>query len=58
MSDLFEDDDVTDVVEDLDKLDVEPELIKVPQVKDARIRLEKKLDEKRLRDELNDFIDY
>ncbi|MBA2648799.1 MAG: hypothetical protein H0U75_04215 [Legionella sp.] len=51
MSDLFEEDDV----EDLEKIEVVPELIKIPNVKDARIRLEKKLDEKRLRDELNDY---
>ena len=58
MSELFEeDDDTIDVVEDLDK-EVEPEIIKTPNIKDARIRLENKLAEKRLQDELNDFIDY
>ncbi len=58
MSDLFEDDDALDLEDDLDKVDVEQEIIKIPNIKDARIRLEQKLEEKRLRDELDDFTDY
>ena len=58
MSDLFEDDDALDLDDDLDKVAVEQEIIKTTHTKDARIRLEQKLDEKRLRDELDDFTDY
>lgn len=58
MGDLFEDDDdIMDAVDCLDKIDVEPELIKTSSLKDARIRLEKKLDEKRLREQLRDELD-
>lgn len=58
MSDLFDDPD-GDMVEDTytaeDKIDIdESELT----VLDARRRLEKMLEEKRLRDELDDFVDY
>lgn len=65
MSDLFEDDedDVVEVGEDFvdvdSELDVEAEVMEtVPRGLDARRRLEKMLDEKRLRDELDDFGDY
>lgn len=64
MSDLFEEDEdaVVEVGEDFDlesDLDVDAEVMEtVPQGLDARRRLENMLDEKRLRDELNDFGDY
>ncbi|PWY55346.1 hypothetical protein DGG96_11990 [Legionella qingyii] len=64
MSDLFEDDDaVVEVEEDFvdvdSELDVDAEVMDtVPRGLDARRRLENMLDEKRLRDELDDFGDY
>ncbi|KTC82417.1 hypothetical protein OQJ13_05595 [Legionella sp. PATHC035] len=65
MSDLFEDDEdaVVEVGEDFvdvdSELDVEAEVTEVvPNGLDARRRLENMLDEKRLRDELDDFGDY
>jgi hypothetical protein len=65
MSDLFEEDEdaVVEVGEDfvdLDgDLDVETEVAETDSSGlDARRRLENMLDEKRLRDELDDFIDY
>ncbi|AWN75333.1 hypothetical protein LEAN103870_01975 [Legionella anisa] len=65
MSDLFEDDEdaVVEVGEDFvdvdSELDVEAEVMEtVPRGLDARRRLENMLDEKRLRDELDDFGDY
>ena len=65
MSDLFEDDEdaVVEVGEDYgdvdSELDVEAEVTEnVPSGLDARRRLENMLDEKRLRDELDDFGDY
>ncbi|KTC90979.1 hypothetical protein OQJ18_15665 [Fluoribacter dumoffii] len=65
MSDLFEDDEdaVVEVGEDFvdvdSELDVEAEVMEtIPRGLDARRRLENMLDEKRLRDELDDFGDY
>ncbi|WP_133136949.1 PA3496 family putative envelope integrity protein [Legionella rowbothamii] len=65
MSDLFEenDDDATsEVAEEFDieeDLDIDPEIENAnPKDLDARRRLEQMLDEKRLRDELDDFGDY
>ncbi|KTD54993.1 hypothetical protein Lsai_2585 [Legionella sainthelensi] len=64
MSDLFEEDEdsVVEVDEDFDldnDLDIDAEVIEtVPHGLDARRRLENMLDEKRLRDELDDFGDY
>ncbi len=65
MSDLFEDDEdaVVEVGEDFvdvdSELDVEAEVMEtVPRDLDARRRLENMLDEKRLRDELDDFGDF
>lgn len=64
MSDLFEEDedDVVEVSEDFDlenNLDIDVEVIdNIPRDLDARRRLESMLDEKRLRDELDDFGDY
>lgn len=59
MSDLFEEDEVIEVVEDFEKVDVEEDLIEVaPTGLDARRRLENMLDERRLREELDDFSDY
>jgi hypothetical protein len=66
MSDLFEDDDEDTGVETGDEfVDVDGEVEVTPEVDaathrdlDARRRLESMLDEKRLRDELDDFSDY
>jgi hypothetical protein len=65
MSDLFEenDDDATsEVAEEFDieeDLEIDPEIENAnPKDLDARRRLEQMLDEKRLRDELDDFGDY
>lgn len=65
MSDLFEEDkdvvgvDVGDDSESIEEVDVESEIDEVaPRDLDARRRLENMLDEKRLRDELDDFVDY
>ncbi|MFJ1268998.1 PA3496 family putative envelope integrity protein [Legionella lytica] len=65
MSDLFEenDDDTTsEVAEEFDleeDLEIDPEIENAnPKDLDARRRLEQMLDEKRLRDELDDFGDY
>lgn len=61
MSDLFEEDEeeVIEVVEDFDEVEVDTEIIETPTTSlDARRRLENMLEEKRLRDELDDFVDY
>lgn len=66
MSDLFEDDnDSADVEVNDEFLDAEGDVDVEPEVDeaahrdvDARRRLESMLDEKRLRDELDDFGDY
>ncbi|KTC83873.1 PA3496 family putative envelope integrity protein [Legionella cincinnatiensis] len=66
MSDLFEEDEdnVVEVGEDFDldndlDIDADAEVMEtVPHGLDARRRLENMLDEKRLRDELDDFGDY
>lgn len=62
MSELFEEDEeeVIEVVEDFEEiLDIETEITETPNCTlDARRRLENMLEEKRLRDELEDFIDY
>ena len=63
MSDLFEEDDAVVEVEDdfvdIDgEVDVEAVIELAPCELDARRRLENMLDEKRLRDELDDFGDY
>ena len=58
MSDLFEEDEELEVVEDFDN-DVEDDVIEIQDGGlDARRRLENMLDEKRLREELDDFLDY
>lgn len=59
MSDIFEEDDLIETegflnVDD-EVIDIEAE--EVPTL-DARRRLEKMLEDKRLRDELDDFVDY
>ena len=57
MSDLFDEED--DVVENDPFVSPEKDIVKSGDViLDARRRLEKMLEEKRLRDELDDFIDY
>ncbi|HAZ7574351.1 hypothetical protein OQJ02_02970 [Legionella sp. PATHC032] len=61
MSDLFEEDEeeVIEVVDDFDDVEMDTEIIEAPGVSlDARRRLENMLEEKRLRDELDDFVDY
>jgi hypothetical protein len=61
MSDLFEEDEdvVLEVGDDFEDIDVDAEVVeKDNQGIDARRRLENMLDEKRLRDELDDFMDY
>lgn len=61
MSDLFEEseDNLIVVDEHFDE-EVEPEFVEAAESAnlDARRRLEKMLEEKRLRDELDDFVDY
>ena len=61
MSELFEEDEeVIDIIEDLEdiaKVDAEIEATSKGNL-DARRRLEQMLEEKRLRDELDDFVDY
>jgi hypothetical protein len=64
MSELFKEEDeeeVVEAVEPFEELELDSEVIDVPlEVSnlDARRRLESLLEEKRLRDELDDFIDY
>ncbi|KTD56478.1 PA3496 family putative envelope integrity protein [Legionella shakespearei] len=61
MSDLFEEDEeeVIEVLDDFEDVEVDEEIVEVPGVGlDARRRLENMLEEKRLRDELDDFVDY
>jgi len=60
MSDIFEDDEIEvlateDVPPDLE---VEAEVVDDNGTLDARRRLENILEEKRLQDELDDFVDY
>ena len=62
MSELFEEDEeeVVEVVEDFEEIvEVDPEITETANGNlDARRRLENMLEEKRLRDELDDFVDY
>ena len=61
MTDLFEDEEevVVESVENFTDIEDEVEAIEVPNGNlDARRRLENMLEEKRLRDELDDFVDY
>lgn len=62
MSDLFEgnEEEIIEVVEDFEEVEIDPEFEEVPAAggMDARRRLEKMLEEKRLRDELEDFVDF
>jgi hypothetical protein len=62
MSELFEEDeeDVIEVVDDFEEVEVDTEITEIPNggSLDARRRLENMLEEKRLRDELDDFVDY
>lgn len=59
MSDLFEDDaeEIIEPVEQFEELEADAELAEGATI-DARRRLEKMLEEKRLREELDDFVDY
>ncbi|CAM2930857.1 PA3496 family putative envelope integrity protein [Legionella worsleiensis] len=61
MTDLFEEDEeeIIEVVDDFEEVDVDTEFTEIPaNGLDARRRLENMLEEKRLRDELDDFVDY
>lgn len=61
MSDLFEEneEEIVEVVEDFEEVEVDAEILETPAGGlDARRRLENMLEEKRLRDELDDFVDY
>lgn len=61
MSDLFEDteDELNEVEDDFSDVEVDTELEDVAVTGlDARRKLEQMLDEKRLKDELDDFVDY
>jgi hypothetical protein len=63
MSKLFEkknEEVIIEVVEDFEKIvEIDTESTETPNGNlDARRRLENILEEKRLRDELNDFVDY
>ncbi|CEK11418.1 PA3496 family putative envelope integrity protein [Legionella hackeliae] len=59
MSDIFEDDDLEEVesFENPEEELIDIDAPKTPTL-DARRRLENMLEEKRLRDELDDFVDY
>jgi hypothetical protein len=61
MSDLFEDDEeeIIESEEPFTDLEVDSEAVEIPDATlDARRRLEKMLEERRLREELDDFADY
>ncbi|HRD71219.1 MAG: hypothetical protein Q8M40_04775 [Legionella sp.] len=60
MSDLFEEDEEEiEVGEDFEEVEVDTEFLEAPDCSlDARRRLENMLEEKRLKDELDDFVDY
>ncbi|MBL7478370.1 PA3496 family putative envelope integrity protein [Legionella bononiensis] len=61
MTDLFEEDEeeIIEVVDDFEEVEVDTEFADIPaNGLDARRRLENMLEEKRLRDELDDFVDY
>ncbi|WP_028388119.1 PA3496 family putative envelope integrity protein [Legionella fairfieldensis] len=65
MSDMFEDeDDLTEphafitTEDDIVDVDIDVDVLNEASTLDARRRLENMLEEKRLRDELDDFIDY
>ncbi len=61
MSDLFEEEDseVAELEENFEDVEVEIEEKNIPgNFLDARRRLESMLDEKRLQDELQDFLDF
>ncbi|MBA2709354.1 MAG: hypothetical protein H0U57_01990 [Tatlockia sp.] len=57
MSELFDEDDLVEeiFVDSEEKVDI---VIEVKPTLDARRLLENMLEEKRLRDELDDFVDY
>lgn len=62
MTDLFEEDEeeIIEVEEGFEEVEVDTEFTEIPDNNglDARRRLENMLEEKRLRDELDDFVDY
>ncbi len=60
MSDIFEDDETELLVLDdnFTDLEVDTDVSEVNDSLDARRRLENLLEEKRLQDELDDFVDY
>ena len=59
MSDLFEtnEDEITEAGDDFEEVEVDLSVTKDKNL-DARRRLENMLDEKRLRDDLDDFWDF
>lgn len=58
MTELFEDDEI-DVVDESFNAEEDVDIdTSEGIILDARRRLEKKLEEKRLREELDDFVDY
>lgn len=58
MTELFEDDEIDVVEESFNAEEVVDIDTSESIILDARRRLEKKLEEKRLREELDDFVDY
>jgi len=59
MSDMLKEDEVNEVEEGFEEVEVDTKLAEEPVSNlDARRRLEKMLEERRLRDELDDFVDY
>jgi hypothetical protein len=57
MSELFEPEEIIDVLDTLQSVDKPPIKASLSNL-GARRRLENMLEEKRLRDELDDFLDY
>ncbi len=60
MSELFEEgeEEAIEVVDDFDDVEIDAEITEAPSASlDARRRLENMLEEKRLREELDDFLD-
>ncbi|BCA96690.1 hypothetical protein TUM19329_30510 [Legionella antarctica] len=61
MSELFEEDEeeAIEIEDDFEEVEVDTEITETPKGNlDARRRLENMLEERRLRDELDDFVDY
>ena len=61
MGELFNEENEKEVIAEEEEISDAEEILEdsaEPDFSDARRRLEKLLDEKRLRDELDDFVDY